>query len=284
LITKMADQTGKDLLPDYDRPPIVETILGVQFDRLPNFQNAHLGAFWKTLDTTEWPDVADAPPLPPQFERFAEAARWAKSLHLQLTEDPACRLQIKNNDGSRMIQLQNTRLHFNWLGESGGNYPRYEKVRKGFVETLQQFLEFAATEKLGDLRPNQWEMTYLNQIPKGSVWNKPDDWDFFQPLHSVPNVAGVVQGESFSGEWHFVIPDQRGRLHVQWRHGCKSEPDQQEMIVLTLTARGPIDEGEDATQRIIDGLNLGRKTIVRSFKSFMSEDANKHWGLKYGNS
>ena len=278
----MADPAGKDPLPDYDRPPVVETILGVQFDRLPGFSNAQLGAFWKTLDNAEWPVVADVPPLTPQFERFTGEARWAKGVQLQLTQDPTCRLQIKNKDRDRMIQLQNNRLHFNWLVEAGGNYPRYEKVRDGFVWTLNRFVEFVAAEKLGDFRPNQWEVTYLNHIPKGSVWNTAAEWDFFLPLRSVPNIEGVVQGESFSGEWHFIIPDQRGRLHVRWQHGLKSEPEQHEMIVLPLTARGTTDGDEDASQRILDGLNLGRETIVRSFKGFMSDEANTHWGLKHG--
>jgi len=276
----MREAADKGSLPNYDCPPVVETILGVQFDRLPGFRNAHLGAFWKTVDNGEWPDVADAPPLTPQFERFTDAVRWAKGVQLQLTQDPACRLQIKNNDGDRMIQLQNTRLHFNWLGEGGGDYPRYDKVRDGFVWTLNQFVEFVAAENLGDFRPNQWEVTYLNHIPRGSVWNTSDEWDFFSPLHSVPNIEGVVQAESFNGEWHFVIPDQRGRLHVQWQHGLKSGPEQQEMIVLTLTARGPVGEGEDVLERILDGLDLGRETIVRAFQSLMTDAANDYWGLK----
>ena len=278
----MVDPADKGLMPDYDCPPVVETILGVQFDRLPGFGNAHLGAFWKTLDNDEWPIVVDAPPLAPQYERFTDAARWAKGVQLQLTQDPACRLQIKNNDGDRMIQLQNTRLHFNWLGEAGGGYPRYKKVREGFVRTLDRFVEFVAAEKLGNFRPNQWEVIYLNHIPKGSVWKTPDEWDFFLPLRSVPNIESVVHGESFSGEWHFVIPDQRGRLHVRWQHGSKLESEQQEMIVLTFTARGSITTGENASNEIINGLNLGRKTIVCSFKNFMSKEANRHWGLKHG--
>ena len=41
--------------PDYEHPPVVETVIGVQFDSLPELRNAHLGAFWKTvLDTGEW--------------------------------------------------------------------------------------------------------------------------------------------------------------------------------------------------------------------------------------
>ena len=175
--------------PAYDKPPVVETILGVQFDRLRGFRNAHLGAFWKTLDASEWPAVSDAPLLRPQFERFADGARWATAVQLQITQDPACRLQITNKNSDRMIQLQNSRLHFNWLGEGGREYPRYEqKVRDGFVWALQCFIDFVIREELGDFRPNQWEVTYLNHIPKGTVWNTPNDWGFFLPLHAVPTI------------------------------------------------------------------------------------------------
>lgn len=62
--------------PDYENPPVVETILGMQFDRLPALKNAYLGVFWKTLGQDEWPDVSDAPALEMQFERFTEAAQW----------------------------------------------------------------------------------------------------------------------------------------------------------------------------------------------------------------
>jgi uncharacterized protein (TIGR04255 family) len=281
----MPDTTEHDPLPDYDNPPVVETVLGVQFERLLRFKNAHLGAFWKTLDADEWPVVQDAPPLAPQFERFEKPAPWAKGVQLQLTQDPANRLQIKNKDGDRMIQLQNNRLHFNWIGESGGRYPRYERVRDGLEWALRKFVEFVEQEHVGDFRPNQWEVTYVNHIPQGSVWNTPTDWSFFKPLAGVSTVDNLLQGESFGGEWHFVIPRQKGRLHVQWHHGLKSAPEksENEIVRLMFTARGPIEEGGDKLQTITDALNLGRRTIVSSFKELMSDDANKHWGLKHAN-
>lgn len=278
----MQDPTEKVGCPDYENPPVVETVLGVQFDRLPGFKNGHLGAFWKTLDANEWPAVSDAPALPQQFERFTEPARWARiGPQLTLTQDPSSRLQIKNGGGDRMIQVQNGRLHFNWLRQAGGAYPRYERVREGFVEAFRQFVAFLAQENLGPLRPNQWEATYLNHIAKETVWNAPSDWGFFGPLGAVPTVEGLVQGESFAGEWHFVIPQQRGRLHVQWQHGRRSEPKEEDMIVLTLTARGPLPKAEDDLPTILDGLDLGRETIVRSFRAFMTDGANDYWGLKH---
>jgi hypothetical protein len=52
--------------------------------------------------------------------------------------------------GDRMIQLQNNRLHFNWIGESGGRYPRYERVRDGLEWALREFVEFVEQEHVGD--------------------------------------------------------------------------------------------------------------------------------------
>jgi hypothetical protein len=157
-------------------------------------------------------------------------------------------------------------------------------VREGFAGALQRFTEFLAQRNLGDFRPGQWEVTYLNHIPQGTVWSTPDDWRFFRPLAPTPAVEGAIRGESFSGAWHFAIPDQRGRLHVEWQHSRKPEPEKQEIIVLTLTARGPIRQGDDAFQAVLAGVDLGRETIVRSFKEFMSDSANKYWGLKNADS
>jgi uncharacterized protein (TIGR04255 family) len=272
-------------LPDYATPPVVETVLGVQFDRLPGFTNAQLGAFWRSLDIAEWPSVADAPPVQPQFERFNEVAKWSRGLQFQLTPIPPGRVQIKNRSGDRMIQAQNGRLHFNWLRNTGADYPRYENVRAGFVDSYQRFAGFVDQSDVGQLQPNQWEVTYINHIPRGTVWSSPDDWTFFGPLRGVPTIDGVVQAEDFTGQWHFVIPGQRGRLHIEWQHALNAMPDQpeQEIIQLTLTARGPLGSKSNIVQAMLDGLDLGRETIVRTFAQLMSDTANKFWGLKNAN-
>jgi uncharacterized protein (TIGR04255 family) len=180
----MADPGTADQFPDYIDPPVVETVLGVQFAPLQGLTNAHLGAFWQSLQTDQWPSVSDAELLPPAFEQFDDKARWASGrLRFEITNK--CRLQIKNADADRMIQVQNSRLHFNWLKRPGISYPRYETVRREFESTLQDFLQFVNRAKLGELRPDQWEVTYVNQMPKGTVWNDSCDWGFFRLLHGV---------------------------------------------------------------------------------------------------
>jgi uncharacterized protein (TIGR04255 family) len=271
----------RDDLPHFDHPPVVETVLGVQFEPLKGFRNGHLGAFWKRLGP-DWPILTDVPPLTPQFERFGETEAWAEAgLQLKLTQEMAARVQITNADRNRMIQVQNGRLHYNWLGEKGDQYPRYQKVRPGFDCALEKFEQFLADERLGTLRPNQWEVTYVNHIPKGTVWNEPQDWQslFRFPLMPSAN-AGDLQLESVSGAWHFVIEPRRGRLHAHLQHGRKGGATGEEILVLTLTARGPAGGKDDEQGLALDeGLDCGREAIVKAFAELTSEKAHEYWGL-----
>ena len=120
----------------------------------------------------------------------------------------------------------------------------------------------------------------VNHIPKGTVWQTASDWNFFKLMGS-SNAASIVSPENFQGAWRFVIPENRGRLHVEWQHAKKSQTDTAELIRLVFTARGPVSHGEDAIASIVDGLNLGREVIVTSFRDFAKDEANKYWGLKH---
>ena len=278
----MKNPEAKGALPKYGKPPVVETIVGIQFDVLPEFRNGHLGAFWKSLSTVDWPNVGDAPTSQPQFERFGTiSADGANPCAGMPPAGSAC-THIKNKEADRLIQIQNGMLKFHWLGQTGGAYPRYETVRDWFVWAYMQFDAFVRSETLGDLRPNQWEVTYLNHIPKGTVWNTPTDWKFFQPMASMPSVAAVIDGESFGGTWHFAIPVEKGRLHVDWRHTRAAGSPPNDLVALTLTARGPLDPEKPDLTTILDGLNLGHETIVRSFERLMTPEANKFWELDVG--
>jgi uncharacterized protein (TIGR04255 family) len=267
-------------LPKYKNPPVVETVLGVQFDLLPKCGNAHLGVFWQRL-AGDWPGVSDVPCLEPEFERFAEGKSWLPAgFQLKVSQDPTSRLQIRNSENDRMIQVQNGRLLYNWLGHGGEDYPSFEKVEAEFQRTLDVFQQFLATKALGELQPNQWEVTYVNHIPKGTVWNDPSDWvDLFPSLAVLPSKTSSVRLESFGGQWHYEIEPKRGRLHVNLKHGWRKQPSEQEMLVLNLTARGPIQTDEEGGPSLSEGLRIGHETIVRSFTELTSDSAHQYWGL-----
>lgn len=261
---------------DFESPPVVETVVGVQFERIATLRSAHLGTFWKSLGSN-WPAVNDAPPLAEEFEHFDEAARFVTGFQVQFSNDPSVRLMIKNHEKDRLIQLQNGRLHVNWLGSAGGPYTEYDRVRAEFEEIWARFTEFVVHEFEKPPKPNQWEVTYVNLIPRETVW---DDVSRFSKAFSfLGDSLSVPCGplERISTELHFEIAPQRGRLHVQFGHGVTSD-DRGEAVNLTLTARGPI-AGESANA-IAEGLDCGRDAIVRAFHALTTDEARNTWGEK----
>jgi uncharacterized protein (TIGR04255 family) len=273
-------KNNSETLKKFARPPLVETVLGVQFQPLPGFSNAHLGVFWKRLGQ-EWPSLSDAPSLEPQFERFAGTEAWAKwGVQLKLTQDVGSRLQITSASQDRMIQVQNGRFHYNWLGQSGARYPHYNELRRAFVHELSNFQKFLAEELQAELQPNQWEVTYVNHLPKETVWKRLDDSaDVFRKGASL---SAGIQGlplVDLAGEWHYEIPPQQGRLHVELKHGRLASADAPELLILTLTARGPIGDREEEGLDLDKGLDLGHKVIVQAFSELTTEAAHSFWGV-----
>lgn len=268
-------------LPSFKKPPVIETVLGVQFERIRGLHNAHLGAFWKILGD-EWSEVNDAPPIEPVFERFGEESWERANARFRLIQDPTHRIQIRNAARDRMIQVQSTRFHYNWLGQGGGSYPRYSHMKPEFAKHVETFRAFVTDENLGNIIPNQWEVTYVNHLPRGTVWNSPSDWGpVFNGLPGSWQSPTCVDLESIGGEWHFQIPDRRGRLHAQITHMQRPDEAGSEMLRFTLTARGPISrDSEDAFAELERGLDLGREVIVTAFYEMTSEDAHAYWELE----
>src|ERR1700722_13616133 len=145
--------------PTFDRPPVLETAIGAQFDPLAKFSNAHLGAFWASLGD-QWSSLSDAPPLPQQFERFGTDQAWARlgGLQVRVGKDVASRIRVSNASGTRLIQVQNGRFSYNWLGASGETYPRYRTIRDEFDHYFETFRRFVTDRALGDVQLNQWEV------------------------------------------------------------------------------------------------------------------------------
>ena len=273
-----------DKLVKFEKPPVVETVLGVQFDRIRHLKTAHLGVFWKRLGSY-WCKVDDAPSIEPQIEKFGEKETWTPSgIRWRVSPEADIRLQLRNEDRDRMVQIQNGRLHYNWLGHSGSDYPSYDEVRPEFDKILkfwQDFLQEEFSDNQDVFAPNQWEVTYVNRISKGTVWDEPNDWsELFCGIPTAADLKSPVSLESFGGEWHYEIEPRRGRLHVKIGHeqrlSSSNDGSREEFLALTLTARGTInsEEGRD----LDTCLKLGHDTIVNSFVAITSERAHRYWG------
>lgn len=266
--------------PHFEHPPLVETVLGVQFHRLTKFTNGHLGWYWKRYLAAEWSKAADAPALPDQFETFDEQGRWSIP-GLQLILEPAAkpgRLQISNEASGRMIQAQATRFLYNWQ-KCDAVYPSYDKMRGEFDRLFADFCRFAKDAELGDVVPNQWELTYVDHIPRGALWDSPADWDKVFPGIFAPRWA--IRGtrlESVGGEWHCEIEPRRGRLHIVLQHVRAGSASGPEVLQLQTTARGPVRK--EPNWDLDAGLRLGHDVIINAFLEMTSQQAQVAWGRR----
>lgn len=267
-------------LPKFGAPPVVETVLSAQFDRLASFSNAHGGWFWKNYLPKEWTKVQSAPRLDDQFERFGEEILW-KAIQggIRIVSGAESeRLQILRSDSERMIQIQDSRFIYNWRKQQQG-YPSYNKVLTEFKDNFDCFNRFVREAPLSPLQLNQWEVTYVNHIEKGSLWSEIADWHALFPGLSMPaQTIDGIRSEDFHGEWRHILEGERGRLYVAMNRGkvnIESGLDGPEVIRLQLTARGPVDAAKGL--EMLAGFELGHSAIVRYFTAITSALAHKVW-------
>lgn len=257
-------------LPSFERPPLIETATSVQFGQLSRLSNAQVALFWDHKLRREYPDHTYTGPISAQSEQFSELPRKRPQFPmLKVGSFPPARLQMMSEDNYRMVQMQNDRLVFNWRRLDKGVYPRWKETR-----------EFLKEENIGELKPNQWEVTYVNHFLAGEDWKSSDDW-----VGLVPGLIGAglkmpqLEQESLSVGIHLEIKPRKGRLHVELNHGFRSTEDEEtEILTLQLVARGPV-ESEDESE-LMNGLDLGRSVIVRAFAELTGDEAHKRWGLE----
>lgn len=268
-------------LPKFDAPPVIETVLGVQFAQLSSYSNAHAGWFWKQYLDEAWDQVNEVPRLEDQFEMFGED-KWTQSRggFVIQTQPVSERIQIVRSDNQRMIQVQNTRFIYNWRKPVDSGYPSYQEILPEFLDRFGSFSQFAKDSGNPDLELNQWEVTYVNHIEKGELWNDVSDClTLFPKLGILSDNVPNQTLDNFRGSWTFAIDENKGKLHVEMKQvklGTESGPVGSELILLQLTARGPVNSDVD----LKTGFDLGHEAIVRTFADITSASSHKIWKRK----
>ncbi len=261
-------------LPEFDNPPVVETVLSAQFEPLAQVRTAHFGLFWNEIKD-RFPKTEERPPLEPAFEVFPEPARPPLGLRLEAYESPPIpRFLFTNESGTELVQLQPDRFIRNWrkVGQ-GDQYPRYEKLRARFQEDFVLFKRFVTTQGVGSIKVNQCEVTYINHIISGEGWHT------YQEVDKIFNVWRQLEGrypgpaQTLMFHARFVIAQGDGkpigRLHADLKSAVRTQ-DRRPMFVLDLTARGLL--GGD-----LDFLDTGREWVVRSFTAITTSEMHTIW-------
>lgn len=282
-LTRSPSSRGRRFLPDFANPPVVEVALSVQFEPLTQLTTPHLGLLWAGLKE-RFPRIEQHPPLQSVIEEFAAPRQRKVEVRLEMLDSPPMpRSWFLNEQGTELIQVQPDRFVHNWrkVGE-GDEYPRYEHVRTAFENELNLFREFLDREQVGELLPNQCEVTYVNHIESGAGWDK------HSQLGNVITVYSQRYSDTFLPEpedarlaLRYVIPsddgEPLGRLHIAIDPAFRITDDSP-IFLMTLTARGrPQGEGIPGVLRSLD---TGREWVVRGFTSITTSEIHKIWGRR----
>lgn len=255
----------------FEKPPVIETVLGVQFDPIP-MTNAIAGWYWKSALGQEWANANQVQRIEDVFEKFGSEREWRIPNQIRLFQKPTQdRLQISRKDNERMIQVQDTRFIYNWRKIEGSRYPSYDAIIPEFEQQFEGFRDFVTANNLGEIKLNQWEVTYVNHIPKVGLWEGLNDWPNIIPyLRDMFDARAV---DAFSSSCQQEIGRQQGRLHTDIKFAKAKSESNEELLLIQLTARGPIDENQDFRR----GCDFGHSEIVSAFISLTSDSAHKFW-------
>jgi uncharacterized protein (TIGR04255 family) len=275
-----------DNQPKFHAPPVVETVLSVQFANLTTYSTAHAGWFWKEYlekleegPSRKWAHAVDAPRLEDQFERFGAGDVWGPQIVMKMAPPTQSnRTQIIRSDNERMIQVQDSRFILNWRKQAGA-YPKFGPLLEEFRTLLHAFEAFALEAGFGALKYNQWEIAYVDQLKKGGMWESARDWSKIFPGLSMPPVGLdhilSTGDETMSADWRFSLADRRGRMYISLRQ-VRIPPANEEVLNVTFVSRGPVTASETWEQ----GFDIGHEALYETFMAITSPEAQERWKEK----
>lgn len=268
--------------PKFRKPPLIETVLGVQFKPFLNMRVTHYGLFWEQVKA-QYPHVEEKEPLALMTEKQGISLR---SLAWKMVERPEVRAWFLSEEsdasklGQRIIQLQTDALLLNWRRKSlhEQHYPSYSQNREEFTRLFHLWASFAAQHGLGNVAVIQCEITYVNHIPKEAAEQTVGQLlrDCFPGISGGNSDGFLPIPERGAFNFSYGLPDLQGRLHVDVTSAYQQQT-KEPILDFKLTARGEPRSGE--LDDLLTWFDWGHFFAVHGFKSLTSERMHQRWEL-----
>jgi uncharacterized protein (TIGR04255 family) len=256
--------------PSYGNPPVNEVVCGMRFHPLDLFRIPHIGLLWDKF-RQEYPNIQHASPI---------AGSKGEIPLDHVTGLPLPRVWFINKSDDQLIQFQSDRFYFNWRRRQDV-YPRYPYVISHFENLMDAVADVFGELGLGNLRPTEYELSYINHIPKGREWNTIDDLSkiFSDFIWGFRRDRFLPSPENVAWQASFPLPEKKGVLAVNLKQAVRFE-DKMPLFVFELTARGPSDSPDkNGIRRWFD---LAHEWIVKGFTDLTSLVAQREYWKREG--
>jgi uncharacterized protein (TIGR04255 family) len=256
----------KEKLPKFDNPPVIETVLGVDFEPLHSWQIPHFGLFWNGV-RSNYQHCAVQPPLPEQIEKFGEER---KSITVNLNPHPNARCWFFDNNNNWLLQVQNNRFLSNWK-QSKSEYPDFKGFYERFEREWSRFSEFLRAENIASPKLLQCEVSYINhiEIDIGELG------EIFPVWAELKGEGFLPQPEAVAINSVYVIPENIGRLYIEMQPVVRHS-DVKTILQLSVTAKVKITSNE----KLKEAIYIAHKWVVQGFTDFTSAKSHKIWQRK----
>lgn len=250
----------------FDDPPLSEVTLGRTFLPRADILIPHFGLFW-TLVRQQFPQVAHAPPI-----------FMADEPQPGLEDGLLPRIWLLSADSSTLVQLQQSRFHFNWRQSQTGekrSYVRFPAIKSECLRLWGLFEKLVQEETGQPLQPIGSELTYINFVVDEPTVEKLDlaERVLRDPVWA-RHPRDLPVPSQISSSYGFEMPRGRGVLQVVATTGQRrgGEP----ALRLELTARGrhsadlPFEQWADEAHDF----------LVSAFKDLTQPAMHKLWKLR----
>jgi len=265
MTNKIESSFSTGTLPSYKNPPVNEVVCGLRFDTPDKLRIPHIGFLWDKF-RTDYPIIQHAPPI---------ASAKGEILVDQAIGMPLPRVWFINKSDDQLVQFQIDRFYFNWRRRQN-EYPRYDHVIKNFESVMNTIECFFTDFEFGELKPIEYELSYINHIPKGQGWDTIKDLPkiFSDFVWKQTKERFLPNPEKVAWQTEFSLPEKKGLLIVNLKQAVRTE-DKVPLLVLELKTRGI---GESANKEAIrKWFDLAREWIVRGFTDLTTSEIHKIW-------
>jgi uncharacterized protein (TIGR04255 family) len=267
-------------LPEYDRPPVDEAAIAIQFPQIQGYSRELVGAFCQA-SKDEYPVFDDSQPrVEPAIESLNVQVRPA--VPTMVIGGPGReRTWVVSEDDTRLLQLQDNMYVCNWRRRrSSDEYPRFEPLWNRFWTGFNRLRRLVAEQGLPSIQVRQIEVTYIN-------------WIVDMPSTQFLSVLG---GTDLTGVSSLGAPEDQallarylmrdagnpfGRLLLSCQPALRADeffpgPGYQ----FSLTARVPLTPATRSNEELARLIFQCRVTIVEAFTKLTGASAQESWGIR----
>jgi uncharacterized protein (TIGR04255 family) len=254
---------SSDRSPSYGKAPLDEVVCGVRFQTPDRLRLPHTGLLWEKFRSS-YPKIEHAPPI---------AAAKGEISTDGATGLPLPRVWFINESEDQLVQFQFDRFYFNWRRRQA-EYPRYSHVIRNFESVYDAVVALFHESQLGELKPLDCELSYINHVVQGRDWNTIDDLEgIFSDLVWHKRTRFLPTPDNLSWLAEFPL-EEMGTVRISLKHATRI-PENVRLFVLELTARGIGPSTSKADIR--KWFDVAHQWLLKGFTDLITPEIQRQW-------